>query len=263
MEDIEILEQRAIDAAINLKWDDAIMYNKQIIKIDKTNETAYLRLGFAHLQIKDLVNAKKYYHKALKIQPKNNVALQNLEKVSILEKGGTIQPIQEKKAFDPDLFIEVQGKTKIVSLTNLGQKTVLANLFTGEEVYLKIKRRKVEVRTHSGDYIGALPDDLSKRLIYFIKAKSEYVSYIKEATVTRIILFIREEKKGRAVAQYPSFPQNIQKNFEELALEEEKMDEEDQEEVVDTWEKILNEPSEEKEELIGIQTDDLDEESEE
>jgi len=263
MDDIEILEQRAIDAAINLEWDDAILLNKQIIKLDKLNESTYLRLGFAHLQLKDFANSKKYYHKALKIQPKNNVALQNLEKISILEKGGTIKSLQEKKVFDPDLFIEVQGKTKIVSLSILGQKNILANLFIGEEVYLRIKRRRVEVRTQNEDYIGALPDDLSKRLIYFIKAKSEYISFIKDATITKIILFIREEKKGRTVAQYPSFPQNIQKNFEELALEEEKAEEDDQEEVVDTWEKILNEVSEEKEELIGIQTDVLDEESEE
>jgi len=263
MDDIEILEQRAIDAAMNLKLDDAIAYNKQIIKLDKLNESAYLRLGFSHLQLKDFGNAKKYYHKALKIQPKNNVALQNLEKISILEKGGTIKPLQEKKVFDPDLFIEVQGKTKIVNLSILGQKNVLANLFIGEEVYLKIKRRRVEVRTQNEDYIGALPDDLSKRLIYFIKAKSEYISFIKDATLIKIILFIREEKKGRTVAQYPSFPQNIQKNFEELALEEEKTEEEDQEEVVDAWEKMVNDVSEEKEELIGIQTDVLDEESEE
>jgi len=262
MDDIEILEQRAIDSAISLKWDEAIQYNKQIIKINKLNESAYLRLGFAHLQLKDIANAKKYYHKALKIQPKNNIALQNIEKITILEKGGTIKPNQEKKAFDPDLFIEVQGKTKIVSLTNLGQKNVLANLFIGEEVDLRIKKRKVEVRNQNGNYIGALPDDLSKRLIYFIKAKSDYISYIKEATITKIILFIREEKKGKSVAQYPSFPQNIQKNFEELALEEEKA-EEDQEDVVDAWEKMVNDVSEEKEELIGIQTDDLDEESEE
>ncbi len=263
MDDIEIVEQQAIDAAMNLQWTKAVELNKAIVKRDKTNGSAYLRLGFAYMQMKNISDAKKYYSKALKILPKNTIAVHNLEKIAVLEHGASSQRPVEFQAFDPDLFIEIQGKTKIVLLSRLGQKNILANLNIGEQVYLKIKRRKVEVRTKNDEYIGALPDDLSKRMIFFLRAKSEYTAYIKESTITKTILFIREEKKGKAVAHYPSFPQNIQKNMEELASEEDKIEEEDQEEVVDTWEKIVSESVEEKEELVGIHTEDLDEEGDE
>ena len=62
----EILEKQAIDSAINSDWKTAIKYNKKIIASDKKNLDSYLRLGFAYLQSRDLVNAKKYYKKATK-----------------------------------------------------------------------------------------------------------------------------------------------------------------------------------------------------
>jgi Flp pilus assembly protein TadD len=85
MDDIEILEQQAIDSAINLQWETAIDLNKQILKIDKENVDACLRLGFAYLQIKDIQEAQKYYNKSLKLRPKNQVALENLERLAVME----------------------------------------------------------------------------------------------------------------------------------------------------------------------------------
>lgn len=266
MNDIELLEQHAVDAAINLQWNDAIRLNNEIIKVDDKNESAYLRLGFIYLQQKDIAKAKKFYTKALKLQPKNSVALQNLERLSVLEDKKSYKMREDQVAFDPDLFIETAGKTKMVALTNLGQKNVLAVLTIGQPVELKIKKRRVEVRTTAGEYIGTLPDDLSRRLTFFIKAKSVYVTYIKESTLTRVIVFIKEEKKGKPVMHQISFPQNIQKKIEESSLntQDEKDEEagEETEEHVDAWEKMINEtPStEDKDLMIDIHSDDLDDE---
>lgn len=268
MNDIELLEQHAVDAAINLRWEDATRINNEIIKLDPKNESAHLRLGFIYLQRKDVAKAKKYYSKALRLQPKNSVALQNLERIKILEDEKISAKGGEQVAFDPDLFIETAGKTKMVALTNLGQKNVLAGLTIGQPVQLKIKKRRVEVRTSSGDYIGTLPDDLSRRLIFFIKGKSEYVTYIKECTITRVIVFIKEEKKGRGVNHQISFPQNIQKKLEESpsASGEEKDEEslgEETEEHVDAWEKMAADAgNEDKEILLDIHSEDLEEEEE-
>ncbi len=265
MNDIELLEQHAVDAAINLRWEDAIRLNNEIIKLDTKNESAYLRLGFIYLQQKDIVKAKKFYSKALRLQPKNSVALQNLERISVLENEKVSKHTNGQVAFDPDLFIETAGKTKMVALTNLGQKNVLAVLTIGQQVCLKEKKRRVEVRTSNGEYIGTLPDDLSRRIIFFIKAKSEYVTYVKESTLTRVIVFIKEEKKGRTVMHQISFPQNIQKKLDESTVNEDKEEAEgaeEQEEHMDAWEKMVNEtPStDDKELLIDIHSDDLDDE---
>jgi tetratricopeptide (TPR) repeat protein len=266
MNDIELLEQQAIDAAINIQWKQAIELNNKIVKLDSKNEGAYLRLGFVYLQMRDIEKAKKYYSKALRLQPRNSVALQNLERVKVLENEKVQKKSEDQTVFDPGLFMDAAGKTKTVALANLGQKNVLAGLTIGQPIQLKVKKHRVEARTQSDDYIGTLPDDLSKRLIYFFKAKSTYLSYIKESTLTRVIIFIKEEKKGKSVYYQISFPQNIQKKMEDvtglLGEEKEEDGEENQEEHVDAWEKMVSDRgnNEDKELLVDIQRDDLDDE---
>jgi len=120
------------------------------------------------------------------------------------------------------------------------------------------------MRTESDEYIGALPDDLSKRLIQFMKAKCIYSAYIKESTLTKVVVFIREEKKGKALSNHVSFPQNSQKNIDQIAnlsSSEQQDDHEDAEELND-WEKIATETTEEKDENLPIHTEDLDDEEE-
>ena len=51
MEEIEILETRAIDAAIKANWAVAIELNIKILAIDKKNVQAMLRIAFSYLQI--------------------------------------------------------------------------------------------------------------------------------------------------------------------------------------------------------------------
>jgi len=271
MEQIERLETQAIDAAIRSDWGLAIELNTQILEIDKKSVHAFLRIAYAYLQTAAYEDAKKYYHKALRIQSKNSVAHQYLEKIEILEKG-TSKP-QTQKTFNPHLFIESFGKTKVATLANLGQKQVLAQLSIGQQVVLKIKKRRVEVRTNEDEYIGTLADDISKRLILFIKAKSTYTAYIKEVSFTKVLVFIREDKKGRTVSHHISFPINLQKNIEQIGdpnqpqTEEQREEQQESEDEEDTslndWEKMVAEQTEEKEELLDIHPADLEDEDEE
>lgn len=263
MEEIESLETQAIDAAIQAHWTHAIKLNSQILELDRKNVQALLRLAFSYLQTGDYILSKKQYHKALRLQPKSSVAHQYLEKIEILEQGKA-KP-QTKTAFDPHLFIESFGKTKMTSLTNLGQKQILASLSIGQQMQLKIKKRRVEIRTQLDEYVGTLADDISKRLILFIKAKSTYTAFIKEVNFTKVIIFVREDKKGRSVNHHISFPINLQKNIEQIGdthPEEQASEEEDDNSLTD-WEKMVTEQTEEKEELLDIQPEDLDEEEDE
>ena len=271
MEEIDTFETQAIDAAIQGNWIAAIELNTKILELDRKNLQALLRIAFSHLQTGNYTESKKQYHKALRLQPKSSVAHQYLEKIEILEQG-TVRP-QTKTAFDPHLFIESFGKTKMTLLTNLGQKQILAQLSIGQKMQLKIKRRRVEIRTESDEYVGTLADDISKRLILFIKAKSTYTAYIKEVSFIKVIIFIREDKKGRSVSHHISFPINLQKNIEQIGdstqnpasehAEEQTADEEEDNSLTD-WEKMVAEQTEEKEEiLVDIHPEDLDDEEDE
>ncbi len=85
MNDSDLIEEQAIDAAMNSDWNLAITLNKKIISTDKKNLAAYLRLGFAYIQKRNLNKAKKIYTKTLKMQPKNQLAIESLERIKILE----------------------------------------------------------------------------------------------------------------------------------------------------------------------------------
>lgn len=249
METVEQLEKHAIDAAVNTDWDEAVLTNKKIIQLDKHNLSAILRLGFAYLQKQDLDEAKKYYRKAIKIQSNNNVALENLERINVLQTKKTRKSSRSQISLDPNLFLDIPGKTKSVALVNLGQKNVLAQLFIGQEAFLKAKNRKVEARTKENEYIGTLPDDLSRRLLVFLKAKSIYAAFIKEASLARITIFIREERKGNRVQHYISFPHNIQSRINELKSEKEG-DEESTETVEIDLEKLAESMAAEEKEYL-------------
>lgn len=267
MTDIDTLEQQAVNAAVAQKWDAAVELNEKILHLDKTNIGATLRLGYAYLQQEMMKESRKYYQKALKLQPKNPVALENLERITILEEsaGGKNPSIKTKAILDPNMFLEIPGKTKSVSLVNLGQKNHLAELDIGEKVEIKLKRRKIEVRTLTNDYIGYLPDDVSKRMIYFMEANSTYTAYVKEANSNKVVVFIREENKGAKVAHYSSFPSKtaiVSTPKDEDDDNEEDAEESDEEN--DDWNKIVSagETEEEAKHDYPVERDE-DEESEE
>ncbi len=258
MTEIEALEQNAINAAINLQWQIAIKLNKKILVKEKKNLDALLRLAYAYLQTRDFIRAKKIYNQVLKIQSTNSVAKENIERIKILQSKKVKKNNTGKILFDPDLFLESTGKTKSVKLVNLGQKNILAQLMIGEEVTLKAKKRKVEIRTKNNEYIGSLPDDLSKRLRLFIRAGSSYSAHVKENSINSIIIFIKEIEKGKKVAGFISFPVNLTTNISKIGeeLEEENEDaasELDLEKIAETIE------TEEKETLL-YQQEESDEE---
>src|SRR3989338_4688346 len=262
MENIEKLENQAIDAAVNFKWQEAIDLNEKIIKLDKKNLPAFLRLGFATSQNQKFTDAIKYYKKALKIQPSNNIAKENIERLKVLQNKNTKKSKKSPMYLDPNLFLESTGKTKSVALVNIGQKNILAQLIVGQEVDLKIKKRKVEIRTKENEYIGTLPDDLSRRLLVFLKAKSKYSVFIKEAGLSKVIVFIREEIKGKKVQQYLSFPQNIQSQIGEMQNEKEGEAESEVEAEVDL-EKLAESLATEEKEYLPFHPETNEDENEE
>lgn len=261
---LELLEQQAVNSAIKNQWQEAIDYNLQILKIDKKNIDAYLRLAFAYFQSNQIKKAEEVYLKLKKLQPNNPLVQKQLEKIKIL-KEKNIKKISQSN-LDPSIFVNVPGKTKTVFLVNPGQKDVLASLQIGQEVYLNVKKRKIEVRNDKKEYIGSLPDDISKRLIIFIKAQSEYQCFIKETDLRKVIVFLKEVKKGKKISRYTSFPVNKNialdiNNIKETEHQEE--DEKINEYDLESLAELVDETSQIKEDLGTLQSEiDFEEEEE-
>lgn len=264
MNDFDLLEERAINAAIQTKWDEAIELNKQILKLDKKNVDGHLRIAFALLQANKIATAKKYYKTALKLQPGNHSIIDNLERIKILELRKNKSPKDKSVNLDPNLFIETPGKTRSIVLVNPGQKNILAQLTIGQHVLLVSKKRRIDVRTQDKEFIGALPDDISKRLTLFIKAGSEFTVYIKEANLNKVVVFVREERKGKKVAKYTSFPTNMQSKLTELTKDDESGSNEEDVEVPEMdLEKLAEVLAAEEKEYLPYNQEEQEEEPEE
>ena len=214
---IEKLHKQAVDAALSQDWDTAIQLHSEIIELNPNYTDAYLGLGFAYLQSGDLKKAKQNYRKALVIDSVNIIAQNNIEKINILlKKGSSVDQDDNDDTVAPDTFMHIKGKTRVITLSNIGQADVVAKLKIGERVTLQVKKRRVEIRNKKGEYVGCLPDDISKRLAFFLEAKSAYEAIIKSATKNSIDIFMKETRKGAKVKNFISFPDNIQEDLKTI-----------------------------------------------
>lgn len=74
-----IIEKKAIDAALNNNWEDALKLNSQILNSHPNNIGAKIRLGKAQIQTKKFKDAINTFNEVLKIDPINKIAVKNLQ----------------------------------------------------------------------------------------------------------------------------------------------------------------------------------------
>jgi tetratricopeptide (TPR) repeat protein len=223
MDTIEKIEEKAVNAAIAGNWQEAIELNKSIILQEPNSVFAYLRLGFSAMNAQSFDLAQSAYKKVIELQPTNVIAIENIEKITILQKH-TLEVTAGN--LDPNLFLEIAGKTKIIHLLNLAQKEILAKLHVGQPLQFEIKKHHIEIFTVDKEYIGSLPDDVSKRLMYLITSECVYAAYIKEAALNKITVFLKEMLKSKKMAGYLSFPLDMQSNLNKLQAKASQSEEE-------------------------------------
>lgn len=180
------LAQRAIAAALNGDWQQAVKVNTQILHIEPHNVDALNRIARAYCETGNVEKAKRTSKKVLKIDPFNGIACKCLKK---WERASQTNGATSKTG--PLAFLEEPGKTKIVKLINLGDSKIIANLDCGDEVKLTPHSHSVSVTTFTGKYVGKVPDDLAIRLINLMKNGGKYQTLIKVAEPEGVKVFIR------------------------------------------------------------------------
>lgn len=193
----------AIKAALSQNWKEAIRVNINILKKDKADIETLNRLAFAYLKIGQFTAAKRTYQKSLKVDPYNQIALKNLKRLSTLKRKDL--PKGTGQQISPLFFLEEPGKTKIASAINLAPLPLLSSVSPGQEVFLKAKNHVVEIRDEKQIYLGALPDDLSFRLIHLLAAGNRYKAVVKGAGKNFLTIILREVFRTKRFSQYPSF----------------------------------------------------------
>lgn len=199
-------KNQAIQKALTGDWNSAIQLNIEALKEEPKDIETLNRLAFAYAITGKIKDAKTTYQKVISIDRLNPIALKNLKRLNA-DKASNFSSNQTLFSTRPldTLFLEENGKTKIIDLVNIAEPKIIAHLITGEIVELRIKRLKIFVLDGKGKYIGVLPDNISKRLIKFVKGGNIYEAYIKSCDKSRVSIFIREIKRMVKFKNQPSF----------------------------------------------------------
>lgn len=185
------LARKAIQAALSNDWQEALSLNLEILSQDERNVDALNRISQAYIQIGELLRAQESAQRVYLIDPLNPIALKCLEKCKVL-KDKDISSIKDNHvSLVHNLFIEEPGKTKIVSLVNTCEPSVLALLSPGETVKMLPRQRRVVVSSMADHYLGKLPDDIAIRIITLTNGGYEFSSHLKSISKKEVKVFIR------------------------------------------------------------------------
>lgn len=196
------LAQKSITLALEGNWKEAIKVNKEILEENPSDTETLNRLAKAYFESGNSTKARSLCQKIIKIDPINSIAVKNLAKW----KGIKEKYSSETKLTNTASFIEESGKTKLVSLLNLGDIKIIGNLNTCEEVKLAAHTHRVSLTTVDGKYIGRLPDDLALRLRHLISLGNVYRVFVKSIDQKGVKVFIKETQKSKKSENTPSFP---------------------------------------------------------
>ena len=196
------LAQKAISLALEGNWKEAVKVNKEILKESPADTETLNRLAKAYFESGSSAKAKVICQKIIKIDPINSIAVKNLAKW----KGVAEKCPSAVKPSNAASFIEESGKTKLVSLLNLGDTKIIGNLNACDEVSLAAHTHRVSVTTVDGRYLGRLPDDLAQRLRRLITLGNTYQVFIKSIDQKGVKVFIKELQKSNKTGNTPSFP---------------------------------------------------------
>lgn len=200
--------QAAIEEALNRNWQKAIELNRQILKENPNDIEALNRLAFALSESGHIKEAKKAYNKVLALNRFNPIALKNLKRLALLSPGKGAMPADTNNG-QPNqfsgLFLEEVGKTKVITLIHLAEAKVISTLHSTNPVLLVPRRRGITVTIPDGTYIGALPDDIARRLYVLMKGGNQYKAYLKSVDRNEVSVFIRELIRKPKFRNQPSF----------------------------------------------------------
>ncbi len=181
--------EQAIQLAIESKWEEATTLNRSILEIQPSDVDTWNRLGKSLLELGRLPEAVEAYAKSLELDPVNQIAKRNLERLEGLE--GTALRREGGAKVAQDLFIEEVGKSGSTVLRGVPRE-LLAALTAGDEVYLKPEDDVLQVANAGDHVIGPVEPKLGLRLLRLIQGGNQYAAAVKSLGETDVEVIIKE-----------------------------------------------------------------------
>lgn len=195
---------QAINLAMQGRWGEAARVNRVLLEQFPLDVDAQNRLGKALMELGEYLSAKDAYTRSLELDPYNRIASRNLHRLGYLEEPVSA-PRGGHRKFAPHLFIQESGKTAVMSLRQLAPKESLARIATGDEVYLRVKKRRLVVQDTWGSYIGEIETKYELRLIKLIEAGNRYSAVVGSIDEDEVRVIVRETYGHPSQAGRPSF----------------------------------------------------------
>lgn len=237
--------REAIQMAVESRWQEAVVTNKNILEFFPNDVDALNRLGRALMELGEYEKAKEAYSKALKQDPTNQIAQKNFNRLSLLEGKDKKKPTTPHKIM-PHIFVEEIGKAGVVVLENLAATAILARMSAGNQVSLRVRGQSLIAETAEGEYLGKVESRHGFRLIKLIEGGNKYAAAITSISLDEVKIIIKEIFQHPSQIGQLSFPVREPKGFRpdlketilqyEAKSEEEGEIHEEGEEVSDTEE---------------------------
>ena len=199
------LTEQAITLALESKWEEAVAVNRQLQSLFPRDLSTLNRLGKALSELGQYAEARQAYGEALEIDPTNNIARKNLDRLASLG-DGVAAPRTTHERMDPRLFIEETGKTGFTELLDVAPRQTLVRLTAGDQVYLSRDGNVLWVLNAAQERIGRIEPRLASRLITFMEGGNQYAAGITELRAHVVRLIIRETFQHPSQFGKVSFP---------------------------------------------------------
>ncbi len=196
--------EQAISLAMKSKWEEAITVNRTIIDLFPSDVDAYNRLGRALTELGSYKDAKDAYQRAVEEDPNNAIAQKNLARLAHLSVEQAVNSTSEK--IDPRLFIAETGKTGTATLVRTAEKSLLAKMTVGDQVYLKPEGRALLVQNSRGETLGQVEPRMSQRLIDLMRGGNRYAAGLVTIEDNNVRIIIRETYQDPSQGGKVSFP---------------------------------------------------------
>lgn len=227
MKNFTALSKKAIQAAKNKDWDQAVDINLSILEEDDQNIDALNRLALAYMQQSHPRLARQALKQVLDIDKHNKIAQKNLKKVR------DKQPSQID--FNQNQFIEEPGKAKNIELVRVSTDDELTDVGVGQSCQLDPKNEYVSVSTTQGQYLGLIPQHVSQRLIQLIDSGNSYETTVKVCKPEKCVIHVKEKAVSAQNSGITSFPTSPgDRSYSSKMIDEYKVEDNVPLDIVDT-----------------------------
>jgi tetratricopeptide (TPR) repeat protein len=208
------LVQQAQRLATQGEWDEAIELNNQILAASPNDVQALNRLGKAYSELHRYEESYETYSRALEIDPANQIARHNVERLELLKglggqggQGANGQVVEHRHTqVRQAMFIEEIGKTRVVDLEDVAPDKDVVQMSPGDRVDIRVEHGQLVAYCEDGLRLGRLPARLAVRLIELIEGGNRYGGAITAVAPGMLRVIVRELYQHPSQQGRLSFP---------------------------------------------------------